>query len=190
MWRYHARVDRFRALLVDRLGGEPLPRGAIADFARETGVRDHVISRWLDKAQPRRPSPENLARIAPAMRVPYDELISMVYGGQTTSVALAAHDPDEAHVIALFRRVPADKRTAAADMLRGLAAAVPPIRPPRPNRRSQPDTNRQRRPAAEIERDHPHGGEIDANDGLPRVYAREIRHPGPARYLLAQPSAA
>ena len=47
-----------------------------AQLSRASGVPQNVISRWLGDAPPR-PSLKNLAKLAPAVGVPYEDLLSL-----------------------------------------------------------------------------------------------------------------
>lgn len=112
-------METFRQILVEHLGGEPLPRGAIAGMSRRTAVRDHVISRWVNKKHPRRPSPENLERIAPDLGVPYDQLVQIVYAGASPQT-----QPDDSDRASYHQRLAqvAEALSAAANEIRALAA--------------------------------------------------------------------
>lgn len=77
-------MDEYLALLTQALGGNPPPRGAVARMARETGVRENVIWRWLS-VNPPRPSATNLRRVADYLGVSFQDLIIMVYGSDDGS---------------------------------------------------------------------------------------------------------
>lgn len=62
---------QFRTLLRDRLS----ERGALARLAKASGLNSPVIGRW-EKGESR-PSPANLERLAPALGVPYEDLLKM-----------------------------------------------------------------------------------------------------------------
>lgn len=78
-------------------------------------------------------------------------------------------DPTEVHLLATYRQVPDERRSAVLDMVRGLA--VQPIRPPRPNRRRQAEANTRRVARIEKERDLAHGDETAPGDALAPWYA-------------------
>lgn len=88
---YYPFVDEFRQLLRDRLR----ERGALARLSEASGIASNVIGRWRDGAG--RPTDVNLARLAPAIGVPYEELLKMCqYLPDGTSIP--EHDPIEATV--------------------------------------------------------------------------------------------
>jgi transcriptional regulator with XRE-family HTH domain len=93
-----------------------------SDLERATGINNSVISRWF-ATPPRRPTPENLERLAKATGVPYQNWLRLCgyLPQETDGETTAQHDPEEAEILALFRDVPEESRTAAKHMLRGLA---------------------------------------------------------------------
>ena len=148
----------------------------VKEFARKAGLGISHAYQILGGERPR-PSAETFDAVARGLSMtPAEMAVAM-------GRAAAGQDPDELETIAIYRQIDAEKRSAAKDMLRGLA--VQPIRPPRTSKRQQPSDNRLRRPAAEIEHDHPHGGEIDSDDGLATYYAPVFGRRSTDRYLLA-----
>jgi transcriptional regulator with XRE-family HTH domain len=69
---YTARVDELVALLDSRL----TERGAIARLAEASGLHAYQISRLVGPNPPR-PNPRTLERLAPALGVPYEDLMKM-----------------------------------------------------------------------------------------------------------------
>lgn len=63
--------EQFRTLLRDRLK----ERGALARLAKASGLNSPVIGHWARGET--RPSPANLERLAPALAIPYEELMRM-----------------------------------------------------------------------------------------------------------------
>lgn len=71
---YNPHVDElreFRDLLRSRLR----ERGDLARLSAASGIASHVLGRWRDGEG--RPSDANLKRLAPALGVPYEELLRM-----------------------------------------------------------------------------------------------------------------
>lgn len=64
-------MDKFRALLRAHLQ----KRGDLARLSEASGLHGIVIKRWIDTTM--RPSPENLEKLAPAVGVPYEDLLRM-----------------------------------------------------------------------------------------------------------------
>ncbi len=64
-------MDEFRALLRQRRA----QRGGLARLAETSGIGSPVLSRW--ERGETRPSPANLERLAPALGVPYEDLLKM-----------------------------------------------------------------------------------------------------------------
>lgn len=83
-------MDRFRDFLTDWLARTGW---SASRLARESGVRQNVISRWTSQT-PTRPSPENLKKIAPVVGVSYEDLLRMC-GYLPDGEADAAAEGDE-----------------------------------------------------------------------------------------------
>lgn len=66
-------MDGFREFLTDWLARTGW---SASRLARESGVRQNVISRWASQT-PTRPSPENLQKLAPVVGVDYEDLMRM-----------------------------------------------------------------------------------------------------------------
>jgi transcriptional regulator with XRE-family HTH domain len=77
-------MEEFRALLRERLR----VRGTQARLAKESGIKSPVIGHWARGET--RPSPANLKRIAPALGVPYEELMRMCgyLSGESTATSV------------------------------------------------------------------------------------------------------
>jgi transcriptional regulator with XRE-family HTH domain len=66
-------MDEFRALVEAWLKSTETSQ---AELGRRAGVSQNIISRWLGR-YPTRPSPQNLEKLAPAIGVPYEDLMRM-----------------------------------------------------------------------------------------------------------------
>jgi transcriptional regulator with XRE-family HTH domain len=66
-------MQRFSEWLASRLLELGWSKG---DLSRASGIADGVISRWSTDST-RRPSPASLARIAPALGIPYEDLMRL-----------------------------------------------------------------------------------------------------------------
>lgn len=85
-------MDELRALLRARTAA----RGELARLAEKSGIAAHVIGRWRDEARATRPSDENLRKLAPALDVPYEDLLRMCgyLPGGTPADQVAEHRVD------------------------------------------------------------------------------------------------
>lgn len=70
---YDASMQEFSVWLPERLRQLGLSN---SDLERASGVSNSIIWRWQN-GTPRRPSPANLEKIAPALGVPYEDLMKM-----------------------------------------------------------------------------------------------------------------
>lgn len=90
-------MDEFRELLAPHTA----VRGGLARLSEQSGVAPHLISSWANRKKPVTPSPANLQRIAPALGVPYETLLRMVYLDGRESI----EDRDLATVTAVWPRL-------------------------------------------------------------------------------------
>lgn len=107
-------MDEFRALLAPHVA----VRGGLSRLSDGSGIAPHLIGRWAsdDPKKQVRPSPDNLKRIAPALGVPYEDLLRMVYLDQDATDVV---DRDLATVTAVWPRLESGVRKA----IRGFAEA-------------------------------------------------------------------
>lgn len=143
-------LSTFLQRQLDSIGLRP---DEFAKLAQMT--RSHVY--FILNGERRNVRSDTLDKIAAALSMtPAEMAVAMGKAGP-------GDDPDETEVLALFRRVPVDKRPAATDMLRGLA--VQPTRPTT-NRRQDVEANRQRAALRKLEHGTDQGEDHGASSPL------------------------
>lgn len=165
-------LSTFLQRQLDSIGLRP---DEFAKLAQMT--RSHVY--FILNGERRNVRSDTLDKIAAALRMtPAEMAVAMGKAGPSS-------DPDEVEMLALFRQVPAHKRPAATDMLRGLA--VPPTRP-QANRRQVAEANRARSDLLKLERGTDSGDDHAASNPLTPWYRRagDLLHAFNAQLAPAQ----
>ncbi|HLZ30874.1 MAG TPA: helix-turn-helix transcriptional regulator [Chloroflexota bacterium] len=98
-----------------------------AQLSRATTIGQNVISRWLG-ADPPRASPKNLAKLAPVVGVPHEELLRLV-GYLPGEAQLGNVDPDLAVVNAAWPRLSQGVREAMRILANAGAAGFTSYKP-------------------------------------------------------------
>lgn len=161
-------MKAFRALLKNRLQ----ERGALARLARHSGLDPTLIGRW--ERGETRPTDTNLRKLAPAIGVPYEELLRLCeYLPATTELQ---GDPDETELLVLYRRLADEHRTTVKSLLYGLTA-VPSFNQGPANRKRKGLTNSKNPPA-------PHHGTPNRHPEDPPTEGRLIEGYGVIRRML------
>lgn len=120
-------MDDFRPFLAGWLRSHQMPQSRLGEIS---GIPPSIINRWLHADRPTRPSTENLEKLAPALGVPYDELLRIC--GYRRNATVAPVDPQEQELLARaeqfkagLRGVPRVFWAAVTEASLALAEAMP-----------------------------------------------------------------
>lgn len=142
--QYARRVERFREVLRARVR----QRGDLARLADESGIHAVVIGRWITDGI--RPSTENLAKLAPALGLPYEELLRLCGYLPGTPAASGGQDSELVSLVRAletgWREADPNTRETAGRVVRSLFPAAPHGR--RPVRANVPYSRHVQRPAS------------------------------------------